>query len=108
MLIKFCFEYDLFKTFDYHLCIIVLTKTCVFKIYTVLVVLKCHGIGIHISHGRVNLTKWYLTKQLPIKFEHKIEPHHNTTNKMTCAPSEDSDQAGHPLSLISLPIERTD
>ena len=28
------------------------------------------------------------------------EPPHETTNKMTCAPSEDSDQPGHPLSLI--------
>ena len=28
-----------------------------------------------------------------------FEPPHNKTNKMT-VPSEDSDQAGHPLSLI--------
>ena len=27
---------------------------------------------------------------------------HDKTNKMVCAPSEDSDQLGHPLSLISL------
>ena len=62
----------------------------------------------YLAWARVNLTKWYLTKQLPIKFEHKIEPHHNTTSKRICAPSEDSGQAGHPPSLISLPIERTD
>ena len=30
------------------------------------------------------------------------EPEHNKTNKMTCAPSEDSDQPRHPPSLISL------
>ena len=30
------------------------------------------------------------------------EPQYNKTNKMTCAPSEDSDQPGHPPSLISL------
>ena len=30
------------------------------------------------------------------------EPSHDKTNKMTCAPSEDSDQPGHPPSLISL------
>ena len=30
----------------------------------------------------------------------KIELPHDKTNKMTCAPSEDSDQPGHPPSLI--------
>ena len=30
------------------------------------------------------------------------EPPHDKTNKMACAPSEDSDQPGHPPSLISL------
>ena len=29
-----------------------------------------------------------------------FEPSHDKTNKMTCAPSEDSDQPGHPPSLI--------
>ena len=29
-------------------------------------------------------------------------PEHDKTNKLTCAPSEDSDQPGHPPSLISL------
>ena len=29
-----------------------------------------------------------------------IESMHNKTNKMTCASSEDSDQPGHPPSLI--------
>ena len=29
-----------------------------------------------------------------------IEPHHDKTNKMACAPSEDSDQPGHPPILI--------
>ena len=28
------------------------------------------------------------------------EPEHDKTNKMTCAPSQDSDQPGHPPSLI--------
>ena len=31
-----------------------------------------------------------------------FEPHHDKTNKMECAPSEDSDQPGHPPSLMSL------
>ena len=29
-----------------------------------------------------------------------FEPHRDKTNKMACAPSEDSDQPGHPPSLI--------
>ena len=32
----------------------------------------------------------------------KNELPHDKTNKMACAPSEDSDQSGHPPSLISL------
>ena len=31
-----------------------------------------------------------------------IEPPHDKTNKMACAPSEESDQPGNPPSLISL------
>ena len=35
--------------------------------------------------------------------QHKelFEPAHDKTNKMACAPSEDSDQPGHPPSLIA-------
>ena len=52
-------------------------------------------------------------------FDKKIEPRYDKTNKMIYAPSEDSDQHGHPPSLIrlrcrpeaklglKLPIERT-
>ena len=29
-----------------------------------------------------------------------IEPQHDKTNKMTCAPSEDSDQPGHQPGLL--------
>ena len=29
-----------------------------------------------------------------------IDPMHDKTNKLTCAPSEDSDEPGHPPSLI--------
>ena len=32
----------------------------------------------------------------------KNEPPDDKTNKMACAPSKDSDQPGHPPSLISL------
>ena len=39
----------------------------------------------------------------------EIEPPHNKTNKMICAPGEDSDQPGHPPSLIRVhcPHEET-
>ena len=36
----------------------------------------------------------------PIGGSFTYEPPHDKTNKMTCAPSEDSDQPGHPPSLI--------
>ena len=36
-----------------------------------------------------------------------FEPLHDKTNKMTFAPSEDSDQPGHPPSLISVFIVRS-
>ena len=41
-------------------------------------------------HGRVNLD---------IQHRSVNEPQHDKTNKMACAPSEDSDQPGHPPSL---------
>ena len=37
---------------------------------------------------------------------HKYEPPHDKTNKMTCAPSEDWDQPGHPPSLIRVSAVR--
>ena len=46
------------------------------------------------SRGQNKFKKSYL----PIELEY--EPHRDKTNKMVCAPSEDSDQSGHPPSLI--------
>ena len=37
-----------------------------------------------------------------LKPDYKFEPPHDKTNKIIYAPSEDSDQPGHPTSLISL------
>ena len=34
------------------------------------------------------------------RYARKSEPPHDKTNKMACAPSEDSDQPGHPHSMI--------
>ena len=39
-------------------------------------------------------------------FNMKIDPRHDKTNKMICAPSEDSDQPGHPPSLIRVSAVR--
>ena len=43
---------------------------------------------------RSDLDQGKLGKQIP------FEPHRDKTNKMACAPSEDSDQPGHPPRLI--------
>ena len=42
------------------------------------------------------------TKERKLKVLKAFEPPHGKTNKMTCAPSEDTDQPGHPPSLNSL------
>ena len=44
-------------------------------------------------------TSFHVSHSFP---EYQIEPPHDKTNKMACAPSEDSDQSGHLPSLISL------
>ena len=36
---------------------------------------------------------------LVTNMSYKNEPQHDKTNKMACAPSQDSDQPGHPPSL---------
>ena len=41
-------------------------------------------------------------KELQLQSKFTNEPQHNKTNKMICAPSEDSDQPGHPPSLIKI------
>ena len=46
------------------------------------------------------LGAWVILLALSCSFE----PPHDKTNKMACAPSENSDQSGHPPSLISLGI----
>ena len=43
----------------------------------------------------------YSLNQVTFRWD-TYEPYHDKTNKMACAPSEDSDQPGHPPSLISL------
>ena len=48
--------------------------------------------------GTEQLSVWWL---LDIHHAHlHNEPRHDKANKIRCAPSEDSDQPGHPTSLI--------
>ena len=56
-----------------------------------------------------NFTRFNIIKSLNLyKFDASNsvpavnEPPHDNTNKMPCAPSDHSDQPGHPASLISL------
>ena len=49
-------------------------------------------------NGFVCIYKW--------KSLYSFEPPYDKTNKMTCAPSEDSDQPGHPPSLIRVFADR--
>ena len=53
---------------------------------------------------RLDLSSWdsSLNKVTFIIFIWKFEPLHDTTNKMTCAPSEDADQPGHPPNLTKV------
>ena len=43
----------------------------------------------------------YSLNQVTFRWD-TYEPHRDKTNKMACAPSEDSDQPGHPPSLIRI------
>ena len=43
---------------------------------------------------------WWYENQDTVAHTFVYEPPHDKTNKMACAPSEDSDQPGHPPSLI--------
>ena len=43
---------------------------------------------------------WSFTRGKTFILDYHFEPGHDKTNKMACAPSKDSDQPGHPLSLI--------
>ena len=53
-----------------------------------------YGLGGVFSQMYVTLEGWLITVLLI------FEPPHDKTNKMACEPSEDSDQPGHPPSLI--------
>ena len=47
-----------------------------------------------------NLSRTKKTARTPTPISTRNRPPHDKTNKMTCAPSEDSDQPHHPPSLI--------
>ena len=82
-------------------------------IWTAGVILRHHSLLISISHEKITwwstsgnkiplrstLRYWVWVLLVP-KEADRYEPQHDKTNKMTCAPIEDSDQPGHPPSLI--------
>ena len=47
-----------------------------------------------------HLEPWQKILQINQEQQNKYEPPHDKTNKIACAPSKDSDQPGHPPSLI--------
>ena len=55
-----------------------------------------------IHYQQISNSLWQLSFLVCFhSFSHrKFEPPHDKTNKMACAPNEDSDQPGHPPSLI--------
>ena len=54
-----------------------------------------------LPYGRATLFKFQIFTAIFRVSEYlRTEPHRNKTNKMACAPSKDSDQPGHPRSLI--------
>ena len=55
---------------------------------------------IHVSYNKCEGCMKILFSQLTIVSYTCVEPPHDKTNKMACAPSEDSDQPGHLPSLI--------
>ena len=50
--------------------------------------------------------KWNIRNSDKETAKHKYEPQHDKTNKTACALSEDSDQPGHPPSLIRVFADR--
>ena len=57
---------------------------------------KCNVLSFYLfGQGVPNETKGTINLKTD-----KFELHHDKTNKMACAPSEDSDQPGHPPGLI--------
>ena len=55
---------------------------------------------LHVKHWCGLYTAKYSKCSIRMIKYAKYEPPHDKTNKMACAPSEDSDQPGHPPSLI--------
>ena len=58
-------------------------------------VTECHH-GMYLKYGKDLKKNWSPGE----KVENEVEPHCDKTNKMACAPSQDSYQPGQPPSLI--------
>ena len=81
-------------------------RILLFRQWTTKVLIRLHEYAdsctfvVHIWHNK-QVFSWLGSCKI-ITVSTWNEPSHDKTNKMTCAPSEDSDQPGHPPSLISL------
>ena len=67
----------------------------------------CHFHGVIESHGQAKAALSLCRGVVSLLvYSSSFQPQHDKTNKMTCAPSEDSAQPGHPPSLISVFVVR--
>ena len=65
------------------------------------IIFKNNIFKIDLSHTVSSIRLFKYSQHEPVDIiPSKFEPPHDKTNKMTCAPSEDSDQPGHSPSLI--------
>ena len=89
----------IYDCFHYILCICMMAITIVRMFNANKIICIC------ICIVYIKLTKLYFKHENAVQEKHILyllpfKPQHDNTNKMTCATGEDSDQAGHPHSMI--------
>ena len=62
--------------------------------------LRPHRLDVVVEKIRLKIVHTQFKCSQTLGKQRQNEPPHDKTNKMTCAPNEDSDQPGHPPSLI--------
>ena len=67
---------------------------------------KYTKISIFWSHFCILFSNFGQGKDFRLTNQKLLEPEHDKTNKMVCAPSKDADQPGHPPSLIRVQISK--
>ena len=66
--------------------------------------LTMHECSLRVQDMQLIDKSWFVVHDIILNFYQKwyLKTEHDKTNKITCVPSEDSDQPGHPPSLIGL------